>query len=363
MPQTINPTRRKVITAVTIAPTLTLLAACDTVSAILGNACSGQPGDSGGVTWIPDVGHPVFYGVHNITLADGAPRNMLIYYPAADFSAPSVLKPCVGRFPLVMFLHGYPPPAIPPAGYYRRWWQIPSTLARCGYVVAVPDLTYFPFYVPSDTDVAAVMLDADWVHNHWSGAGSLDQRITSMGVAGHSDGAMLSAAVAAAHSEIAAMVSLGGPYYQQTVNETIPPRVTCPSFYMTAHNIQNVESIDTGLDSIWTQLHQPKYEAVYDGQHFDYLLPVDSGTSPRGPCPHIGAVAADLIALFIASNMSSITQVPIDLSVPPIHRTSQQETYAGGLFESFDKINHYPGCRVSLQWRVNDISGSRQIGL
>jgi hypothetical protein len=174
---------------------------------------------------------------------------------------------------------------------------------------------------------------------------------------------MLSAAVAAAHSEIAAMVSLGGPYYQQTVNETIPPRVTCPSLYMTAHNAGNLESIDSGPNSIWTRLNQPKYKAVYDGEHFDYLPLADSGTWPRGPCPYIGAFAADLIALFIASNMSSLTQVPIDLSVPPIHRTPQQETYAGGIFDSFKEMNFYPGCSVSLEWRVNDISGSRQIGL
>ena len=362
MPQTFDPTRRKLVATLSLAPALTLLPACNTVSPLLGGACSSPPADSDGVTWMPDVGHPVFFGVHDITPADGAPRPMLIYYPAADFRAPPVLTPCVGRFPLVMFLHGYPPSTIPQAGYYRRWWQIPSALARCGYVVAVPDLTYPPFYVPSDADVAAVMSDADWVRNHWSGAGSLDQRLTSTAVAGHSDGAMLSAAVAAAHPEIAALVSLGGPYSQQVVNEALPPRVACPSFFMT-DNVGDSESIDTGTNSIWGRLKQPRYKAVYSGQHFDYLPATDSGTAPRGPCPHIGAVAADLVALFISANMSSLTQVPVDLSVPPIHRTPQQDTYAGGLFDSFDKINHYPGCRVSLQWRLNDLSGSRQIGL
>jgi pimeloyl-ACP methyl ester carboxylesterase len=232
---------------------------------------------------------------------------------------------------------------------------LPSTLARCGYVVVVPN--HNPGILASPADVQAAMRDVDWVRNQWSGADWIDKRSTSITVAGHSNGALVAAAVAAAHPEIGAFVSLGGHHPNPPDNFEVLLTVSVPSFYMWTKTNQLED-----LDGLWEGLPASKYAAVYEGQHFDYLSESDISGVPRGPCPHIPGVAADLAALFVSSNVASLTQIPIGLTKPQVQLTPEQAIYAGGNLASLDQINTHPGCRVDLRWKVSGVTGSRRLG-
>ena len=154
------------------------------------------PGVSG-VDWIPDVAHPVAWGEEHLTPADGAPRTLSIYFPSPRFIPPRpMLRSCIGRWPVVLFLHGQPPGGITPAAsaaYHRAWWRVPVALARSGYVVVVPRhegvLTQ-----PDDAPalIAAAMRDVEWVRTQWSEAKWVAQPAASTAVVGHSFGAIFS---------------------------------------------------------------------------------------------------------------------------------------------------------------------------
>src|SRR5690349_1137201 len=80
-------------------------AGCKTIPEPPGPDCD-QPSASG-VDWIPDVAHPVAWGEEHLTTADGAPRIMSIYYPSPRFIPPRpMLRSCIGRWPVVLLLHG-----------------------------------------------------------------------------------------------------------------------------------------------------------------------------------------------------------------------------------------------------------------
>ncbi len=390
--------RRRLLGSLAAAPTLSLFPGCAELVEGVAGGCPADPAASGDVTWIPDVAHPVSWGVHDLTTASGAPRDMMIYYPAALEPEPVIgiettarrvvvgrdplntprpmLKLCIGRWPVVVFLHGGPPPNVPVlSGYYRQWWRLPSTLARCGYVVVVPNHVAYGDYEASPADIAAVMRDVDWVRTQWSEAEWVDQRPTSTALAGHSNGARLAGATILAHPEIGAFVSLSGGYAGWDRLSELPTIAT-PSFFMWAKlraptpgvlATNSEEDLDivpprrgSAAASMWDELAMPKHAAVFEGHHFDYLD--DSGGWPRGACPHIGALAADLTALFISSNLASLTQVPLDLSPPQVQLTPNQQRYAQGHLSSFDQVRIDPRCKVELRWSVGGVTGSRALG-
>ena len=354
MRHSFNTGRRRIMGGLAAAPAVASLQGCAALFESI-TGCPADPAESGPVTWIPDVAHPVFWGVHDLSTADGAPRDMMIYYPAYKFRAPPILKLCFARWPVVLFLHGQVVGA-PITGFHRRWWRLPSTLARCGYVVVVPN--HNPGIQAPPAAVQAAMRDLDWVRNEWSESNWVDKRPTSITVAGHSNGSLVAAAVAAAHPELGALVSWGGHHPNPPDNFELLRTVTVPSFYMwTKRNTLE------DLDGLWEALASPtKYAAMYEGEHFDYLDELDISGVPRGPCPHMPGVAADLAALFISSNVASLTRIPVDLTIPKVQLTAEQEIYAGGNLMSFDQVNNHPGCRIDLRWNVNGVSGSRRLG-
>jgi pimeloyl-ACP methyl ester carboxylesterase len=359
--------RRRLLGALAAVPALTLLPGCTDLVESVADSCPSDPAESGGVTWIPDVAQPVFWGVQNLTASGGAPRDMQIYYPTHHgfTDAPPILKLCVTRWPVVLFLHGQPPSAIPVSGWYRKWSQIASNLARCGYVVVVPSHNAL---LPQDSSgVAAAMADIAFARNGWAESKWVDKRATSTAVAGHSFGALLGARIVAAHPEIGAFVSLGGGHLQLLDVTTVLQSITTPSFFMWANGSEgslNFENLD-GNPKIFDPLTQPKYAAVYQGEHFDYLRAADTGGALRGPCTKIGGVAADLAALFISANVpvsASRTKVPVELRKPLVDLTFEQEFFAGAHLQSLEAAMADPTCRVDMRWNVNGVTGNRRIG-
>ena len=96
--------------------------------------CPDDPSESGGVDWWPNPAQPVFYGYQDLDESTGAPRPLRIWYPSVDGhpEGAGVLKLCLVRWPLVLFLHGEPPPDCRSilVSYYRSWSWLPTILAR-----------------------------------------------------------------------------------------------------------------------------------------------------------------------------------------------------------------------------------------
>lgn len=331
-------------------------------------ACTrpGAPGEAcvlpsvNGVDWTPDVAHPVAWGEDHLGPADGAPRPISIYYPSHRFLPPRpILRHCLARWPLVLFLHGDPPQSVTAAqraDYHRLWWRVPVGLARSGYVVAVPRHTASPD--PGDDALAAVASDVHWLRTSWRGAATIDVRPASTSYVGHSWGAIL-AARAASELPAAAFASLGGGLPGSSVQNRLPT-FPVPAFYMYLDG-DSPGSLAENLDGFWDAFAEPRWRAVYAGRHFDYLEPGSTGQEARGACSLVGGLAADLIALFIAANVQSLTRVPIDLRKPTPALTEAQQALAIQHLTSVDRIRQSPECRVELAWHVAGQQGMRRL--
>lgn len=353
------------------------------VGLVAGCATTGRPGPDcdppsvSGVDWIPDVAHPVAWGEEHLTTADGAPRTLSVYYPSPRFLPPRpMLRSCLGRWPVVLFLHGQPPDGLTPdqlSSYHRAWWRVPVVLARSGYVVVVPRHdAVLPTSDNAPRLVAEARRDIAWVRTAWHEAKWVAQPPSATVVAGHSFGALLAARVAAAHPEIAAFVSLGGGFHQLDDARGLLSAIRAPSFFMFSSDggeefepflqFERIEGDPSPAKDLWTGLAQDKYAVTYRGGHFEYLDPGRSGDAPRGDCALIAGVAADLVALFVASNVQSLTRVGPDLQKPAVTLTDAQAALAIQHLTSVDRIGNAAGCRVELKWRVSGAPGARTLG-
>jgi pimeloyl-ACP methyl ester carboxylesterase len=354
--------RNRLLAAVAALSTLAVMLACtkENIEAVLGT-CPSSPAEAGGVTWTPDVGRPVFWGMQDLTVAAGAPRDMQIFYPTfeGNTSAPPILKLCVTRWPVVHFLHGDPPAGVANAGYHKKWFRFAISLARSGFVVVVPS---HDARIPSDEDVVRAQADLDYVRNQWSNSAWVAKQPELTAVAGHSYGALTAAKIAGAHPEFGAFVSLGGGFSELPNPIGTLQALRMPSFFMWAKRAPQ-EDLDSGGQ--WNAVQVNKYAAIYDGRHFDYLRPEDSGTAERGPCELIGGVAADLAALFVARNIRvplSPTQVPVELTPPQVQLTPEQEFFAGNHLSALQSMPGNATCKMDMRWSVDGATGSRKVG-
>ena len=260
----------------------------------------------------------------------------------------------------MLFLHGDPPQGLTQAqraDYHRLWWRVPVGLAKSGYVEAAPRHIADPN--PSDDALAELAMGVDWLRTNWKGSSSLDRRPTSTAFIGHSWGAGL-AARAASELPAAAFVSLGGGFPGSPVANRLS-RFPVPAFYVYLDN-DSPGSLAENLDGLWDDFAEPRWRAVYRGRHFDYLEPASSGSEPRGDCTLVGGVAANLVALFCAANIQSLTRVPVDLSKPAPPLTEAQQALAIQHLTSVDRIGLSSGCRVDLTWRLGGQEGTRTLG-
>lgn len=369
--ETRTPSRRQLLARLGAASALTLLTGCEDLIEGAVNSCPSDPAESGGVTWIPDIGHPLFWGFQELSAANGAPRDMRVYYPtvAGSPEGAPIVRLCITRYPVVLFLHGQPPNGIPLSGYHRRWFLLPAVLARSGYVVVVPN---HAAQIPNNDFGAAVnaaMQDINFVRTGWSESKWVDKRATSTAVVGHSFGALLAARVAAANPDIGAFVSLSGGFLELSNPLPALQAVTAPSFFMWAKGDSiglAFEDLDASA-KLWDKLAQNKYAAIFQGEHFDYLPAGDTAGALRGPCSLVGGAAADLAALFISSvpNLKvsvSRTDIPVDLQPPQVQLTREQEFFAGAHLQGIGQFQSSQGCRIDMRWKVNGTTGSRRIG-
>jgi hypothetical protein len=76
---------RRLLASLAAVLTLAVVPGCtrENIDAVLGT-CPSNPAESGGINWTPDVGRPVFWGVQDLTVSAGAPRDMQIFYPTFE---------------------------------------------------------------------------------------------------------------------------------------------------------------------------------------------------------------------------------------------------------------------------------------
>ncbi|HTJ19714.1 MAG TPA: hypothetical protein VL494_23185, partial [Steroidobacteraceae bacterium] len=213
--------------------------------------------------------------------------------------------------------------------------------------------------------IADAQRDIDWVRNTWHEAKWVSRASKSVTVVGHSYGGIESARIAAGWSEVAALVSLSGPYLELNDVDNLLSSITCPSLFMFSKTqgveFEQIEDNPNPVNNFWRKLPGDRYAAIFDGQHFDYLDPGQSGTAPRGPCTQIGQLAADLTALFVASNVQSLTRVPIELHKPEVVLSDAQQALAIQHLPAIDK-DWGEACKIQLKWRVVGDEGHRTIG-
>ncbi|MCP2636667.1 hypothetical protein K0817_008830 [Microbacterium sp. HD4P20] len=319
-----------------------------------------HPGES--PQWQPSVLAPVFYGHADHGTADGLPGPVRVFYPSVDGSPQDAqMLTGVGRYPVVLFLHGQ----CAEPEHYLKWDLVPMQLARSGYVVIVPKLSSTPPFgggADADFDVATSALT--WLRTQWEHRAELMPRPMT-GVVGHSWGALLGGAVAEhlqAQGSISAFASLSGGWMEWPPN---PPRPLDLDF-------ATLFAWGTGQSDLFAQLSGPAaailaqprgavhHVAFRDGEHFDYFREGSTtcGRAFRGPCSLMRPLAADFVTTFLSHYMppqrwsALATLIPHSLVPPPLDLTPQQEFFAGGHLTGFAAIPTARTCSVTHGWHL-----------
>lgn len=351
-------------------PAAASLSGCRALIDVLGDACPEDPAESGGIDWTPDVLHPVSFGSQEYTMADGAPQPMRVYYPSHETFSDThrLLKLCLDRWPLVLFLHGLSPKlpcTVSNSPNYLRWRRIPTLLAKSGYVVAVPD--YNAGVPEAGSPLIALMISIiDWLRTDWEHARWVDKRPSSVAVAGHSFGGLLAARVAQQRPDMGAYISLGSSFNQLSGARAVLNSLNLPSLFMWSNNFDLAPFEDLDHDKFWDDVPSPKHAMIHSGGHFDYVPPGLSCSDPRGECPAIESVAAELIALYLGRYMSQArakSNIPVTLIPPIVPLTPKQQFYGGGQFTGLDVMKSEQGCRgVTLRWVEDGEAETRNLG-
>jgi pimeloyl-ACP methyl ester carboxylesterase len=302
------------------------------------------------ISWIPSVLAPVFYGYQDLEVPrSGLPATrMRVFYPSLEGSpldAPMVT--CLGRYPLVLFLHGQCSDLS--VQDHERWFRLPAALARSGFVVAVPDLGWQSGQAPwsnPNPQVDTALAVIDWMHTSFSGRQWLGGTST-LGLAGHSFGALLATRLAV-DIPSSALVSIGGLWAEWPVTPPRPiPSLTVPSMFMYGTN-DTFANQPTLLAQAPSPTHRVSFEG---GDHWDHL---DANNvtcdTPNGPCPLVDELTADLTVMFL-SRVLRVPSIPESLEPPFFALSGEQMFYAGNHLTSFAALPQL-GCNVTIEWSL-----------
>ena len=313
------------------------------------------------IDWQPSVLAPVFYGVREYGLADGAPTPSRVFFPSLDgavWSAP-ILENC-GRYPLIVFVHGN---CTGEPEHYKKWFELPAQLARAGYVVVVPELpaTMGGMHPASDDhpDLELLGKVMSWMREGWELRRVLLPE-PATGIVGHSWGALLGARLAA-QKTVRAYVSLSGGWIDWIDGVPRPIfSLDIPMFFTWGGGDGDLfASLDH--DGFWEPLSSPKHKAIFDqAAHWDYLHKGQTlCEESRGPCDLTEALARDLVSMFFGKylppeNWPDLgTVLKDDLIPPPLKPTPKQSFYIDGSYlRSVSQLPSHKKCRITLGWRT-----------
>ena len=363
--------------------------------------CSSQPG-SCPIAWVPSIISPVFYGYADHVACQGveacvdqsgtanAPRvvpaappdappttpptsdlAVRVYFPSLDGSPQNAapLRRC-SRFPLVIFVHG-----DCNGNPFEQWIDIPSQLARSGYIVAVTNYGGV-LATGAASDTAPLHLVYNWMRNLSPYANSL-MPAPNTAVMGHSFGGTLAAQLAG-EIPIATFASLSGMFGVSNFNNTQPASIKVPSLFFWVTGATTDEVLDgpsgqagTGL---WKGVKAPTHAVAFqNGHHADYMQPDTAGMrcDQSGPCPLVRSLAADFLTAFLSKYMPpeasavATSYVPDNLFVAPGSQpflSPQQQFYAGTYLIGFAASKLLNGtttsmCVQSIYWRTAASAG------
>lgn len=308
------------------------------------------------IGWQPSVLAPVFFGTRDYGSDDGLPTRSRVYFPSLDgaVSRAPILEGC-GRYPLIIFCHGM---CIKDQHeHFQKWHELPATLARSGYVVAVADLGRFDTHPAQEPNILLeqVVAITNWLYEGWTHREVLLPR-PALGVVGHSFGALLGARVALA-VEARAYASLSGDWENWHIGNDVPhplPILRVPKFFCWG----DMEMGDLiRMEREWAADTKPRHKVVFHGgDHFDYLPPRRTMCGPQTDCaPLITMLAADLVTLFFSKYLPPerwphLPGLIADSLVPPaLSLTFEQEFYAGSHLQAFSRLGRSPDCAVTIE--------------
>lgn len=307
--------------------------------------------------WVPSVFTPVFSGYRDFDLWLTAPEEVAhsaaapssigrppiagsidvscrVFYPSLDGS-PANAPPLTGcaRTPLLVFSHGQCDPGNVPADFYRAWYELPTALARAGYVVLVP--RYVASGSRSDDDLARLVRLLRWARTSSPFADMLDPA-PSTGFVGHSYGAGLSTRAIEESGIAVGALALLSP------QEAVLSNPSMPLLHMwgDGFDLTTAPRLDT-----WTPSAPAHAVQFRNAEHHDYL---PAGRAPCAASQQNGVtlmpyLAADIVTLFMGRYLPQdrrqrggcivpvpSPKVPISLEPASWMRTTEQQFYAGG---------------------------------
>ncbi len=334
------------------------------------------------IAWQPNALAPVFFGFREYEAilrgeADPGPfiaragpggtrptHPVRVFFPSLDGSPASaaILRNC-GRYPLIVFAHGHCPADQGDSAQFRLWFEIPSLLARSGYIVVAPKLPQIESGAPptaADGDLALLRGFIDWIHTVWEFRDTV-LPAPATGAFGHSFGGGLAARLAVeSQGQIRAWASLSGHDVIQAITTlSIPKLIVFGSDFGT-------DNADPIPESQWNAAPRPKHRAVLNEiGHFDYLPAgrsgCEGGSGPRGPCALTPLLAQELLMMFFGRYLRpegapDLTSQIASSLVPPkladLELTPEQEFFAGSFLGGFESIDSR-ACQVQLAWDVS----------
>lgn len=351
--------------------------------AVLGDSIPGCP-----IPWKPSIFAPVFYGYRDATaifppvvhpghaglsvatasVRIGPGHPVRVWFPSLDGSPQhaQILESC-GRYPLVILAHDSCPED---EDHYQKWFELPAVLARCGYVVVVPELH---LGAPSANEAEQQLIGklAAWARSEWEHAESV-MPAPATALVGHSWGAGLLGHVAAeAPNSYAAYVSLSGVEVPGEMHRSTMPKL----FTWGGDSWLEVAGVQL---SQWERLTSPAHFAEFqDAGHWDYMSARSAcdevdGRPQRGSCKLTPFLAADIVACFLTRYLRP-EGVPFVKKWRPfrpfhlfvIHRslrppaffpsylTTEQKFYAGGHLLAWGAVPSRDDCGVALRWVID----------
>jgi hypothetical protein len=238
-----------------------------------------------------------------------------------------------------------------------RWFQLPSQLARSGYVVVVPQLQNLghPSGSPGTKQKLADTLQ--WMRQGWEHHATL-MPDPATGLAGHSFGA-LHAGILAANLQVAAVASLSGGWLDWPGDPGTSPIFlgALPRLFTWGTDPSFPEPYAQLPDDLWRRIALPKHRAVFTGgQHMDYLYaPQLPCRDVKGPCQRVGEATSDLVTMFFAKYLPPELvpdlpdRIPDDL-VPelPLQLTPEQQFFGGSHLIGMELFEGDAQCQVAI---------------
>jgi dienelactone hydrolase len=377
----------------------------DLVRAVLSGKLFAPPSPQRPIPWQPDALAPVFYGyrdydvvfapvlaemtapgvaggrapvatemsargttegrAHGAAIGGARPSHPCrVFFPTLDGSPDSaaILAP-VGGFPLIVLVHG----ECREPEHYKKWFLLSAQLARSGYVVVIPEL---PGIVGGDEapdvagDLALLWQFIDWMRTGW------EHRETLMpapftGVAGHSHGGGLAAALVASNpAEFKAWASLSG-----VTRESLVALARAPFAKLFMWGTEDALLVDLNPapeSSLWEDMAGPKHSAIFhDMHHWDYLEPgTTSCDGERGACGLTPSLTRETLMMFFGRYLTPDgapdlrPRIASSLRPPALKDftgalSSEQQRSAGAFLGGFEAIDSDSGCGVQLTWETS----------